>query len=342
VNQSVLQEPSARALDIESVASWAYQSELPKRGASVLREMGMTIEYRPPASYPKVSPMFKVAQLGSIIDFDREPGFPEREGVAHPDAIRVADAIASMKEGVKDFPFRTLHLADGIEGLLDPDPEKRDELIAKAWRHSARAVTTLIIAKAKLGSRPDAIDRPTFQREEINGQPRYVRDAVRKVYKWNEEKGIDKPTLEQTFQEPSRPYSSGGKGAVRMFKAGTYVPLKWSPDPRIILAERADYAAWRIGMDLLYHELDGQLESFDLQPCTAPRKPWLGEAAAPAKPKFGLIVHEDLAAIEKRREEREWGIAHRMFALDKAREARRRAKRQVNKALDEMAASDAA
>lgn len=316
------EETSPDALDIEHTLSWAYQQELPKRGKAVLAELGMNVK---PAGFGSVSPMFQMASLGVAIDFSREPGFAPSEGPPHPDALLIADAVTACRDELEHYPWPTLRLNAGMERLVD------DEEVERIWRQASRTLSTLLVLRAKLGDRP-SLDPSSLPRPSpvlgSNGKPRYVRDVTRMTYKWNEEKGVDKPSIPQTYQEPVRPHRAGSGYA---YKPGAYAELKWEPKPSDAVLERAEYAAWRIGLDLIYHAIHDQLEEIRIAPTAAPRLPWTNNETA-ERPKLKVI--EDLATARKRRDEQEWAVAHRLYAAESRR--RSAARREVGQALDSL------
>jgi len=69
---------------------------------------------------------------------------------------------------------------------------------------------------------------------------------------------------------PSPPLRKG------LYRPGRYCPLVYRPTPARIVAERAEYAAWRMGLELLHQALSGRLTSVATLPAAAPWRPWVG------------------------------------------------------------------
>ncbi len=64
----------------------------------------------------------------------------------------------------------------------------------------------------------------------------------------------------------------GAEGKDR-YPRGAYCAIEWD-DPKSIVIERAEYAAWWAGLDLLAHELSGKLASIAVLPPAAAQRPW--------------------------------------------------------------------
>jgi hypothetical protein len=65
-----------------------------------------------------------------------------------------------------------------------------------------------------------------------------------------------------------------------LYRTGAYCPLIYRPSPAGIVRERAEYAAWRMGLELLQASLEGALSSLAPLPPAAPWRPWAGEREA--------------------------------------------------------------
>jgi hypothetical protein len=70
---------------------------------------------------------------------------------------------------------------------------------------------------------------------------------------------------------PSRPIRAG------LYRPGAYCPLVYRPSPAGIVAERAEYAAWRMGLEILAAELEGRLSAIAVLTPAAPWRPWCFE-----------------------------------------------------------------
>ncbi len=69
-----------------------------------------------------------------------------------------------------------------------------------------------------------------------------------------------------------------------VYRVGSYCPLEWRPDPSKLVIVRAEWAAWRMGLELLWLDLEGRLESIAVLPPAAPWQPWVGEREAHGRP----------------------------------------------------------
>src|SRR5437899_11373669 len=58
-----------------------------------------------------------------------------------------------------------------------------------------------------------------------------------------------------------------------VYRQGSYCPLIYRPPPAGVVAQRAEYAAWRMGLQILAGELEGKLSAFAvLTPAAAWRR----------------------------------------------------------------------
>jgi hypothetical protein len=159
-----------------------------------------------------------------------------------------------------------------------------------------------------------------------NGKPRVLVDEV--FYEvWNERaKRVrdlplaelpgrrappDAPTHVETIAAP--PVRKG------VYRVGAYCPLTWRPDPERLVVERAEWAAWRMGLDLLWRDMEGRLESIAPLPPAAPWRPWAGEQEAHGRPPELFCGQRD---EPYRQEIREQAAARRRAAQRRASEPR--------------------
>lgn len=223
-----------------------------------------------PRAYRSISPMFAMAALGGRVEnFSREPGFPLAMGDPHPDALLVEAAVLGLVRFVD-------HRFDGPLGLLTDLPRDLDEHAAMAGAMSQ--IVDLVRIKARLGS------RPTIQASPIpaaiigrNGKPQVMIATAR-------------------GEEPC-----GAKDKDR-YPTGAYCPLHWD-NPKTILIERAQYAAWWAGIDLVAHELSGKLATIGVLPPSAAQRPWAGELDA-RQPRRVIDNPESRRQLKELREDR--------------------------------------
>lgn len=249
--------PNKRVMDIEDVLRWAFVDELPKR-----REDNGSLRMR---EFPSVCPMFAMAQHGGRVEnFSREPGFPAAIGEPHPDALIIEAAVLALSRFAE-------HRFEGYLGLATGLPQGSDEQGPMAWAMSQ--LVDLVRIKARLGSRPTfaASPEPAALVDEKRGRP--VVMIQRTAMKADAEGRLRPHIVEERV---------GAEGKDR-YPRGAYCVLVWD-DPKSILMERAEYAAWWAGLDVLAHDLSGKLASIAVLPPAAAQRPWAGETDA-MKPK---------------------------------------------------------
>lgn len=271
-----------RLLDIEDALRWAFREELPKRREG--HEDGRLREY------PSVCPMFAMAVHGGRIqNFSREPGFPAAMGEPHPDALIIEAAVL-------DLARFSGHRFEGDLGLLTCLPAGLDD--HAAMDRAMEQIVDLIRIKARLGARPTFAASP-IPAAIVDSRGRPIVLVARTEMRADSE-GRLRPHL---IEEPC-----GAEGKDR-YRRGAFCPIHWD-DPRSILIERAEYAAYWAALDLLAHELSGKLASIGVLPPAAAQRPWAGEADA-AKPKRIL---DSPSSRAKLRDQQETEIARRLLA----------------------------
>src|SRR5258706_8947858 len=72
-----------------------------------------------------------------------------------------------------------------------------------------------------------------------------------------------------------------------LYRAGTYCPILWRPDPVRLLSERAEHCAWHAALEILAAELEGQLGALAVLSPAAAWAPWLSPGLDPG-------THEDI------------------------------------------------
>src|SRR5258708_29428288 len=59
-----------------------------------------------------------------------------------------------------------------------------------------------------------------------------------------------------------------------LYRQGAYCTLVYRPSPAGVVAQRAEYAAWRMGLEILAGELDGRLSAIAVLTPAAAWRPW--------------------------------------------------------------------
>lgn len=243
-----------------------------------------------PREYKSISPMFAMAALGGRVEnFSREPGFPLAMGDPHPDAVLVEEAVLGLARFAD-------HRFDGPLGLITDLPRGLDEHAAMAGAMSQ--IVELVRIKARLGGRPSFAASPVPAAIVDNrGRPQVM-------------------IMRGTKEEPC---SAEGKDR---YPRGAYCPLHWD-NPTSILIERAQYAAWWAGIDVIAHELAGKLATIGVLPPSAAQRPWTGEVDA-VLPKRVLDNPESRRRLREMREDRcvDYLLRHRRRSTRRKASAR--------------------
>ena len=281
------QEVAKRFLDIEEALRWAYRDELPKheRRRALPNVAGEHVwsPYTWPAGYPEASPSFREAagsgpSGGTVDGWSRDPGLP---GTPHPDALAIEAAVDGLKAW-RGHGFGRDDAAGLMHGI---DHMEIDHV--QAGMEAVAAMPGIVTVHARGGTRPRwsrQLPEP-FADTGGNGKPRVLIDEVfvETFDKWGRMYFEPTPNPQPgaiVYREPV-PCSAMRKGTYRM---GAYCPLLYKPAPARIVAERAEWAAWRIGLELVYQALTGRLASIAPLPPAAPWRPWAGEGEAHGRP----------------------------------------------------------
>lgn len=243
-----------------------------------------------PREYRSISPMFAMAALGGRVEnFSREPGFPLAMGDPHPDALIVEEAVKGLARFAE-------HRFEGSLGLLTNLSQNLDEHAAMTG--AMGQIVELVRIKARLGGRPSFAACPL---------PAAVVD------------GRGRPLVMIKRGDKEEPCSAEGKDR---YPRGAYCQLHWD-NPTSILIERAQYAAWWAGIDLLAHELAGKLETIGVLPPSAAQRPWTGETDA-VLPKRILDNPESRRRLREMREDRcvDYLLRHRRRSTKRKAPAR--------------------
>jgi hypothetical protein len=128
---------------------------------------------------------------------------------------------------------------------------------------------------------------------------------------------------------PSPPIRAG------LYRPGAYCPLIYRPSPAGIVAERAEYAAWRMGLEILAGELEGKLGAIAVLTPAAAWRPWCFDRGSAGEgeqhgrpPKLFKALRDE----PYRRETREQAAAKRRAAQRRALQPRAEETRPVTRA----------
>ncbi|MCW4114756.1 hypothetical protein NPA31_007240 [Aurantimonas sp. MSK8Z-1] len=248
-----------KPIEIEALLGWAFREELPKAETDGTGKGGGA-DWR---------------ELGTLIDlsnrWDVVPDFSG--GEPHPDAIVIGRAVKALDGLAVDL--------DGVDLLGDPalaDLDAAERAAAHAdglaratapgglLRSSLAAITVAAVTLRRAPPAP-AIDGFTRRTVTRSGKPAWFRIVERSEGEGRAPMPVEVDGYDHRRQRPH-------PGAYR----------KYELDPALgpVVAERVDYQAWRVGLDLLVEDLAGRLERWQPTRSAAPRWPWEGEAAAPA------------------------------------------------------------
>lgn len=117
----------------------------------------------------------------------------------------------------------------------------------------------IVTHHARMGSRPGWSRQLPAQHWVAgpNGKPKVLIDEIKVI-----QGGSCRIT------SPCPPVRAG------LYRDGAYCPLAWRPDPARLLAERAEYTAWRLALELLLRNLACRLATVAILPAAAPWYPW--------------------------------------------------------------------
>nr|USU30152.1 hypothetical protein NG677_12125 [Methylobacterium sp. OTU13CASTA1] len=270
-----------RPLDIEEVLTWCFRHELTKRRDD---------DRGPRLGFSSISPMFRMADLGVRVEnFSREPGMPAALGEPHPDALIVEAAVLELARFAD-------HRFEGDLGLTPFLPPGLDD-VAAMTRAMQQLVATVQV-HARLGKRPSFTK--SMEPAAVIGRNGKPQVCILRTEMRADRDGILRA---HHVEEPC-----GAEGKDR-YPRGAYCQIEWD-DPRTILMERADYAAWWAGIDVLAHALRGKLATIAVLPPAAAQRPWAGDVdlGKPAR------VLDAPASRAKLRDQQETDLARRILA----------------------------
>lgn len=254
-----------RKLDTEKLLHWAFRDELPKGYG------------RDPNSLSLISPMFRLADLGTRVDdWSSEPGFPRAMGEApHPDALKV-EAAAGRLQDLSFAGDAWPALRPKVMGDLDAyAPADHPALASMKFQ-----VAAIVMLHARMGTRPRwDIGTPVLTRVNgKNGKPRvqYLDEASGEL--------IDGLTSGRRYGPMAR------------------CPLQLDPPGPEIAAARAEYLVWRHGVQQVKETLEswGMQEHEALHPA-APVLPWVrdNEAKTRILPALQETIYQDNRMLKR-------------------------------------------
>ncbi len=263
-------KPTAkRRVGIEEALRWAYRDELPKTPRAAPSHMPLVSQWR------QVEEFFEELSLAGL-DENRFGlvADPFAQNEPHADAIRIHEAVRALEEFDIDMPDGWPWLGDGA-GALRCGAGVRD-LVFRADRGGKLrlrfSVPMLIAHHAIMGDAPDwrAEDFTESVETWPNGRPKYFR----KMRQWFD--GPNGP-VEDVFEVVVQTGHRAGGLPVEE----CYTKPVLDPDPTFEFVSRAKYEVWRAALDVLAIDLEGELETIDVQESARAREPWItGEATS--------------------------------------------------------------
>lgn len=214
--------------------------------AKGFRGRGSEVGYDGPRLQP--SPLLRIVTLGTPIDaWARKPGFPVALGDPHPDALKIEAAVARL--GGADLAHNPAEYGAELAGLV---PE-----YDRYGKAALQRVAECVVIRAKLADRPNLGEAPTPSActSPVNGKI-----AVRRL----------SPRQDAAPASTDLPTKAIRKD---VYAPGAYCGLQWSPDPKEVLRDRAEYLVWWLALAWLTGELQ-DLESRTIAGPAAPRRPW--------------------------------------------------------------------
>jgi hypothetical protein len=255
-------------IDVENLLRWAYVDELSKRQTSAAEGIWDRIE-----------------EYGNHGGIDKGHGAAQRYshfGLPDPDAEEVERAVSFLGEVEIDWNLSLEAIAGDLSGLVSvndmtrrPDEQKRTRV---GW---GEAGTKALMAfyGSEATSLPHDRPRDVLMVNTINLSALVTRHAIKgsRPDWWDEQ-----PIAQRT------PAKNGGGVALigeckgkNVYSTGSCCPLQWSPSPASVIASRAEYALWHLGLTTLSNSLE--LKKYAVQPPKAPASPWFGDVEAQAQ-----------------------------------------------------------
>jgi hypothetical protein len=250
-----------KLVDVEDLLTWAA-AELARQGPPGRRALLRSLVGRAdaellggatrPASFPKIAPMWT-------------PGMGRAGGLSdppHPDALMVGAAIERLRLAPPPCPVSYDELTFGLGFALD---------VTGALRAALANVANLVLVHGRLASRPSPrLETPApSPKRQSNGRP-----GAWRLERWIEPTFADHAQAERDVEVAVSAIRKG------LYPAGAYGVVECDPAPQALVDERAEYAAWRAGLEWLAAELAGELETRAPLPPRAAALPWAGDVDA--------------------------------------------------------------
>lgn len=256
--QQTPRKPAKRVIDIEDLVQYAC-AELARQRPPGARsplpqlpvprsEAALLGRWTRPPGFPAISPMF----AGGFGSGGAGPMAPP-----DPDALIVEAAIGELAAAMSNFAAPP-ELANGFGFALD---------FAGAFAAAISALQGSMLTHGRRGNRPaPGMEVPKSQpKMAANGKP-----GVWQI-QCEIEATASGGSVERLFEAP---VSRTGRGA---YPLGSFGVIDWDPDPQLVVNERAEYLAWRLGLDELCVSLHGRMASMTAISPAAAMAPWLGQ-----------------------------------------------------------------
>ena len=303
-----------RFTDIEIALRWAYRDELPKRQQSRGSwTAGTTLQQA------------RVVIVRDDYAGSREPGYPAALGEPHPDALAIEAAVKGLAAwaGHGFGPDDAGGLMHGMD-YMDVD-------YMQAGVEAVASMPAIVAVHARAGTRPRwSWELPVpFPDRGGNGKARVLIDEIF-VEKYDRKGLYYEPAPDEipagavTYIQPvpCPPIRAG------VYREGAYSPLVYRPRPAHVVAERAEYAAWRMGLELLHQALEGRLATVAPLAPAAAWRPWAGQRDSHGRPPE---LFRALRTEPHRRITREQQAARRRAAQRRQLEVRTESRNETGK-----------
>lgn len=269
-------------MTVSEALKWAWSDELPKEPADAF--------YDPPLGARSAwSAIQEFGALNAVID--RQPNrygcIPfDRAETPHPDALRLAAAVASLAECCIDVP-QGWHPMPELSAV-DADLGRRavvDALHKVTDYHDDGGLffrvrpDVLVVRHAIVGLAPDwrMGDLPVrrYVANENGVERWFVRRDMRSVVGTNAD-GSDRVEVIATEVD-------GWSQRLRRPVAGAYRKPYLDPDPVPVMIARAEYEILVAAMRMLFDDLAGRLDTIELTPVDWPAQPWGEDLPGPVR-----------------------------------------------------------
>ena len=253
-----------RVIDVEDVVRWACE-RLPTTRPSrrlidreddplafvAAHDRELVGRWLKPAAFPQFTPMF--AQ-----------GFAQKTRVnlkPPEDALTIEAAIRALPAAVRGIE-PPAEIGHGIGFDVDVDG---------AWMRARAMIANLVLVHGRLGNRP-CIDHAITVSPVLaaNGKPAVLRRAtLASAGAFNEIEDVREVKASRLGRD--------------VYEDGAYCRLEYEPDPQSVVNDRAEWMAWRLGLDLLVEAIEGTLTRFAVMSAAAPWARWASPSSKPTE-----------------------------------------------------------